>query len=42
MKLFTIFGNPVSHSRSPLMHNSVFKKYNINACYTRTQLEDGS
>lgn len=42
MKLFTIFGNPVSHSRSPLMHNSVFKALGIQACYTRTQLEDGS
>jgi len=41
MKLFTIFGDPVSHSRSPLMHNSVFKRYNIDACYTRTHLSDG-
>ncbi len=42
MKLFTIFGNPVSHSRSPLMHNCVFKALGIDACYTRTHLEDGS
>jgi shikimate dehydrogenase len=42
MKLFSIFGNPVSHSRSPLMHNSVFSNLNYNACYTRTHLEDGS
>ncbi|MDO9207830.1 MAG: shikimate dehydrogenase [Sulfuricurvum sp.] len=42
MKLFTIFGDPVSHSRSPLMHNSVFKRYNLDACYTRTHLDDGS
>ena len=42
MKLFTIFGNPVSHSRSPLMHNSVFKHLNYDASYTRTHLEDGS
>lgn len=42
MKLFSIFGNPVSHSRSPLMHNSVFKALNYNACYTRTHLEDGA
>jgi shikimate dehydrogenase len=40
-KLFSIFGNPVSHSRSPLMHNSVFKHLGFNACYTRTQLTDG-
>lgn len=42
MKLFTIFGDPVSHSRSPLMHNNVFKKLGIDACYTRTRLENGS
>jgi len=41
-KLFSIFGNPVSHSRSPLMHNSVFKHLHYDACYTRTRLEDGS
>ncbi|MDF1877155.1 shikimate dehydrogenase [Sulfurimonas sp. SAG-AH-194-L11] len=42
MKLFSIFGNPVSHSRSPLMHNSVFKNLNYSACYTRTHLLDGT
>lgn len=42
MKLFTIFGDPVSHSRSPLMHNHVFKTLSLNACYTRTRLSDGS
>jgi len=41
-KLFSIFGNPVSHSRSPLMHNTVFKNLNYKACYTRTLLQDGS
>ncbi len=41
-KIFSIFGNPVSHSRSPLMHNSVFKTLNYDASYTRTHLEDGS
>lgn len=41
-KLFAIFGDPVSHSRSPLMHNSVFKKLNYKACYTRVRLEDGT
>lgn len=42
MKVFSIFGDPVNHSRSPLMHNSVFKSLNIKACYTRTHLIDGS
>ncbi|WP_297440440.1 shikimate dehydrogenase [Sulfurimonas sp.] len=40
MQLFSIFGNPVSHSRSPLMHNAVFQNLNYKACYTRTFLED--
>lgn len=40
-QLFSIFGDPVSHSRSPLMHNCVFKNLNYDACYTRTHLLDG-
>jgi shikimate dehydrogenase len=40
--LFAIFGNPVKHSRSPLMHNHVFKTLNFKACYTRIHLEDGN
>ncbi len=42
MRLFAIFGDPVAHSRSPLMHNSVFKHLHVNACYTRVHLQDGS
>lgn len=42
MQLFTIFGNPVSHSKSPLMHNLTFKGLNYNGVYTRYKLEDGS
>jgi len=42
VNLFTIFGNPVNHSRSPLMHNTVFKALGVQACYTRTPLNDGS
>ena len=41
-KLFAIFGNPVSHSKSPLMHNLAFSRLGIDACYTRYLLEDGS
>ena len=40
-KLFTIFGNPVSHSISPLLHNFTMKSIGIDACYTRTHLKDG-
>jgi len=40
--MFVIFGNPVNHSKSPLMHNYFFKKNGINECYGRYHLEDGS
>ncbi|MDM5272679.1 shikimate dehydrogenase [Sulfurovum sp. zt1-1] len=39
--LFAIFGNPVSHSKSPLMHNLAFRGLKIDACYTRYLLENG-
>jgi len=42
MQLFTIFGNPVSHSKSPLMHNLSFKGLGYNGCYTRYRLEEGN
>ncbi len=41
-KLFAIFGNPVSHSKSPLMHNLTFQALGYDACYTRYLLEEGS
>ena len=39
--LFAIFGDPVSHSRSPLMHNLSFKGLRYDGCYARYRLEDG-
>ncbi len=41
-KLFAIFGDPVEHSRSPLMHNCVFKNLNYPASYVRIHLKDGT
>ncbi|HFQ62209.1 MAG TPA: shikimate dehydrogenase [Epsilonproteobacteria bacterium] len=41
-EIFAIFGNPVSHSKSPLMHNLAFQGLQYNACYTRHLLEDGT
>ncbi|VAY87333.1 Shikimate 5-dehydrogenase I alpha [hydrothermal vent metagenome] len=38
---FTIYGNPVKHSKSPQMHNAGFKYIDFNANYTKTLLEDG-
>ncbi len=40
--LFAIFGNPVSHSKSPLMHNLCFEGFGFDGCYARYQLEDGT
>jgi shikimate dehydrogenase len=39
---FTIFGNPVEHSKSPQMHNSGFEFLNIDGNYSKRLLEDGS
>ena len=41
-KLFAIFGDPVAHSRSPLMHNYLFQALHVKACYTKIHLTDGS
>jgi shikimate dehydrogenase len=41
-QLFAIFGNPVSHSKSPLMHNLSFQELGFDACYARYLLKDGS
>ena len=41
-KLFAIFGDPVSHSISPLMHNYAMRGLGIDACYTRYRLEEGT
>jgi len=42
MKKFTIYGNPVIHSKSPQMHNAGFRYIHINANYDKTLIEDGS
>lgn len=42
MKKFAIFGNPVEHSKSPQMHNALFKAKKIEAVYEKYFLEDGA
>jgi shikimate dehydrogenase len=40
-QLFAIFGDPVSHSKSPLMHNLAFKGLGFDGCYGRYLLKEG-
>ena len=40
-EIFALFGNPVHHSKSPLMHNLAFDTLGYPGCYTRWLLEDG-
>jgi shikimate dehydrogenase len=42
MDHFTIFGNPVAHSKSPQMHNAGFLNINYDGNYNKTELEDGT
>lgn len=39
-KLYGIFGNPVRHSFSPLMHNPAFEAVGLNAAYLAFEVED--
>jgi len=38
IKKYTIFGNPIEHSKSPNIYNSLFEKLNIDASYSMTNL----
>lgn len=37
MKLFAVFGKPVSHSRSPDMHNLALRRLGIYGCYKKIE-----
>lgn len=42
MRLFAIYGNPVAHSKSPQIHNSVFEALGMHdAAYVRIRLDEG-
>lgn len=40
MLLFSIFGDPVSHSISPRLHNSVLQALKLDGCYIRKAISD--
>ncbi|HEY8461942.1 MAG TPA: type I 3-dehydroquinate dehydratase, partial [Blastocatellia bacterium] len=39
-KIFGVIGNPVGHSRSPLMHNAALKTLNIDGVYLPFEIDD--
>ena len=40
MKILAVFGKPISHSKSPRMHNNAIKSLGLDAFYTRYLLQD--
>ena len=42
MKKFAVFGDPISHSISPRLHNLAIKELNLDAFYGRVCLKDGN
>jgi len=40
-RLFALFGNPVGHSLSPLMHNAAYEAMNLSAQYIALAVPDG-
>ena len=42
MKKYLVIGNPIQHSLSPLIHNHLFKKYNIEASYEKKLINRNS
>ena len=42
MLKFTIFGDPVKHSKSPAMQNAGLKAIGVEGIYNKTHLQDGS
>ena len=39
---FAVFGNPILHSKSPQLFNSVFSEFGMNAFYTRIRPQSAS
>jgi shikimate dehydrogenase len=39
-KLYGVFGKPIKHSKSPVIHNACFKQHNINAVYLAFEINN--
>jgi shikimate dehydrogenase len=39
-KLFGVFGKPIKHSKSPVIHNACFKQHNVNAVYLAFEIDN--
>ncbi len=40
-QLYGVLGNPVEHTKSPFIHNTLFKEFKINAIYLPIQVDHG-
>lgn len=38
-KIFCVIGDPIEHSLSPVMHNAVFEKLDLNCCFTAFRIK---
>ena len=38
--LYCVIGNPIKHSKSPLIHNYIFQKLNVDAVYLAFEIKD--
>lgn len=41
-RLYCVFGNPVRHSKGPIIHNAAFKDKGINAVYLAFEVQDAA
>ncbi|WP_321492822.1 shikimate dehydrogenase [uncultured Desulfobacter sp.] len=41
-RVFCVFGNPVRHSKGPIIHNAALKKQGINAVYLAFEVQDAA
>lgn len=41
LRFFAVYGNPIAHSKSPILHNHVYTKLGMSAYYGRILLQNG-